>query len=184
MNYRELRHRIEAVIHELDHRLGIPVPFDLDVFLDRLEADRGRPIRLVPFTRRSNASTCGLWVARTEDDLIYHEESTSPLHQDHIILHEVGHMVCEHRGAGVLSADLTDALISTLPRSVIDTVIGRSVYSNQEEQEAELFASLLLGRAGRSVAPEEPTLDPSVAEIILRVESAFGAAKHRSGDLP
>lgn len=181
VDYRTLRRRVDRVIRQLNHRVRIPVPFDLDVFLDRLEADRGRPIYLVPFVRRSNSSTCGLWVARAEDDIVYHEEATSPLHQDHIILHEVGHMVCEHSGTGALPGELAEALVGTLPRSVIDTVMGRSIYSSQEEQEAELFASLLLRRAGRSTAPEQQVLDPAVADVIVRVESAFGAAKTRRG---
>lgn len=144
-----------------------------------MEVARGRPIRLVALTRRSNSSTCGLWIARADDDLIYHEQATSPLHQDHIILHEVGHMVCDHRGANALPSELTDALMGTLPRSLIDHVMGRSVYSLSEEQEAELFASLLLRRAGRSVALSEPALDPTVAEVIRRVESAFGSVRDR-----
>jgi hypothetical protein len=97
---RDLRHRCETIVRTLDQRIGgIRVPFDLNALLDQLEADRGRPIELVPFSATAPGEPCGIWVGTDRLDLIYYEEATSPLHQDHIILHEVGHMVCDHTGA-------------------------------------------------------------------------------------
>lgn len=175
---RDLRRRCETIVRTLDHRIGgIPVPFDLNALLDQIEADRGRPIELVPFSATAPGKLCGIWVGTDRLDLIYHEEATSLLHQDHIILHEIGHMVCDHTGAALSNADQVRSLLLTdAVRGQVDTVLGRGAYTTVEEQEAELVATLILERAIRP-APAARVVAPARPEITAtqqRIETIWG----------
>lgn len=179
---KDLQSRCEAVVRELDRRIGISVPWDINTFLDRLEQDRGRPIELVPFTAPVPGALCGIWVSTDSMDLIYHEEATSPFHQDHIILHEIGHMVCEHTGTDLSHTDHVRGLLATdLIRGQLKTVLGRGAYSAVEEQEAELVATLILERAARPApaARAVPAASPEVAATQQRIESLWGRPPDR-----
>jgi hypothetical protein len=175
---RDLRCRCETIVRTLDQRIGgIPVPFDLNALLDQLEADRGRPIELVPFSATAPGRLCGIWVGTDRLDLIYHEEATSLLHQDHIILHEIGHMVCNHTGAALFNADQVRSLLLTdAVRGQVDTVLGRGAYTTVEEQEAELVATLIMERAARP-APAARVVAPASPEVTAvqrRIEVIWG----------
>lgn len=66
--------------------LPIPVPWDRDVFIANIAAQRGRPIHLIPTDTAALAgSPCGLWLTREHDDLILHEIGTSEYHIDQIV---------------------------------------------------------------------------------------------------
>jgi hypothetical protein len=174
----DLRHRCEAIVRTLDRRIGgIPVPFNLNTLLDQLEADRGRPIELVPFSATTPGALCGLWVGTDRLDLIYHEEATSLLHQDHIILHEIGHMICHHTGTALSDADqIRSLLLTDAVRGRVETVLGRGAYTAVEEREAELVATLILERATRP-APAARAPAPSSPEAATagqRIEAIWG----------
>ncbi|MGH3547126.1 MAG: hypothetical protein ACRDQU_03180 [Pseudonocardiaceae bacterium] len=175
---RDLRRRCETIVRTLDQRIGgIPVPFDLNAFLDQLETDRGRPIELAPFSATAPGKLCGIWIGTDRLDLIYHEEATSLLHQDHIILHEIGHMVCNHTGAALSGADQVRSLLLTdAVRGQVETVLGRGAYTAVEEQEAELVATLILERAIRPV-PAARAVAPTTPEVTAaqqRIEAIWG----------
>ena len=65
--------RHAAIVRELE----IPVPFDLGRFVAGLERQRGRPIRLRPFSFGPGCP-CGLWIGTADADYIYHEAGTTP----------------------------------------------------------------------------------------------------------
>lgn len=89
------RARCEAVADALD----LPRPFDLDVLCERIAAQRGRPLRLVPLEGKPDASLpCGVWVATRTSDLIFYEPATSALHKLQIVLHELAHLLLGHGG--------------------------------------------------------------------------------------
>ncbi|MFJ9952649.1 hypothetical protein [Kitasatospora sp. NPDC091207] len=97
-------------------------------------------------------------------DYIGYAVDTTALHQQHIVLHEIGHLLCGHTGStgvaggtggtggtggvgGVgLSTTVSRALAPRLPEELVRRVLGRSVYTERQEQEAELVASLALHR--------------------------------------
>lgn len=95
---------------------------------------------------------CGMWVATAAADHIFFEKKTSQYHQGHIILHEVGHMLCRHTmtdAAGYLLGTRADQEGSDLVLDA-DQVMGallRTSYSDRQEREAELVASMILERA-------------------------------------
>src|SRR5690606_32015179 len=87
------RARCEAVADALD----LPRPFDLDVLCERIAAQRGRPLRLIPLEGAPDASLpCGVWVATRSSDLIFYEPATSALRKLQIVLHELAHVRLGH----------------------------------------------------------------------------------------
>jgi hypothetical protein len=85
---------------------------------------------------------CGLWLDMAGEDHIFHERHTTRPHQEHIVLHEIGHMLFGHRasdtGHGWASAFLPD-----LDPEMIGSLLGRVNYSTRQEREAEMVASLI-----------------------------------------
>ncbi len=134
---RQLRHRFTAVLRELD----LPAFFDVPALCAALGERRGRPIRLLPLPGLSEV--CGLWIATETTDLIAYERHTSAPHQDHIVLHEIGHLLCDHYPASLTPAEQMRLLLPSLDPAMVRRVLGRAGYSSVEEREAEFFASML-----------------------------------------
>ncbi|GLY39822.1 hypothetical protein Amsp01_058450 [Amycolatopsis sp. NBRC 101858] len=148
---RQLRHRFAAVLRDLE----LPASFDVPALCAALGKRRGRPIRLLPLPGLSEV--CGLWIATDTTDLIAYESNTSAPHQDHIVLHEIGHMLCDHYPATLTPAEQMRLLLPSLDPAMVRRVLGRAGYSSVEEREAEFFATMLgqhtgLSHRGDSVA--------------------------------
>jgi hypothetical protein len=163
-----VRRRCEAKLQGLD----LPVPFDVQAFCQTLEIRRGRPIRLCPVDTRTGP--CGLWVATAEVDYLFYEQATTRLHQDHIRLHELGHLVFNHHSGEVLDEELAGVL--GLDVQLIRQVLARTTYSTAEEQEAEVFATLVLERAVRDPLPSGRPADPEIAKVVDRLQATLGGA--------
>ncbi len=159
-----VRRRCKAKLQGLD----LPVPFDLQAFCRALEVRRGRQIWLCPVNTRTGP--CGLWVATTKADYLFYEQATTRLHQDHIRLHELGHLVFNHHSSEVLDEELAGVL--GLDVELIRRMLARTTYSTDEEQEAEVFATLVLERTVRDPLPSRPP-DPEIAEVVDRLQSTL-----------
>ncbi len=160
--------RCAAIVADLD----IPQPFDLDRFLARLAIRRNRKIFLHPFTSGPGIP-CGLWLGTTRADHIFHEEGTTPWHQTHIALHEVAHMLLGHGDSEGSGRDLPRLLAPDVDPALIRLVLGRSMYTTAEEQDAETLASLILGQASDS-PPKLPVRGTRAAAVLCRPENAWG----------
>ncbi|MGW2864788.1 ParH-like protein [Streptomyces sp. NPDC001205] len=145
---RDRLRRCRSIANALD----LPVPFDAAQLIATMAEQRGRPIELMP-TRWQPGVPCGLLVSAEQADYIAYAADTAPLHRQHILVHELSHLLCGHDGT--LSPELTPHLSAGLVRSVL----GRTVYSDPQEQEAELLASLILQRAVWAL-PTRPAADP------------------------
>jgi len=164
--------QITAKVSELD----IPIPFDLDEFIARLERQRGRTILLFPFTAGPEGP-CGVWISTAETDYVYHERETTSLHKAHIVLHEIGHMILGHQCSTPAVDDLARILAPDVGPELIRLVLGRSGYTSEDEREAETFASLVLERASRPADPK-PAAEPEVAVVLDRLERTWGRGSH------
>lgn len=132
-------------------QLELPEPFDAEAFVDVLARDRGRPIGLLPVAAQPDVP-CGLVVTTRNSDWIVYCSDTSPLHRQHILLHEAAHILCGHTQRGGDSTAMAAAagtLMPHLPAELVRSVLGRTVYSEPDEREAELVASLILQRVAR-----------------------------------
>ena len=137
--------------------LPIPCPFDVGQFLAALAQRRGRCIDLIP-TSLPATLPCGMLISTDDVDYIFHAVDTTPLHAQHIDMYEVGHLLLDHSavisrlGANADVPALAEqtavrSLLPDLSPELIRRILGRTVYSDAHEREAELFASLLLSRA-------------------------------------
>ncbi|MEV4642155.1 hypothetical protein AB0J80_32880 [Actinoplanes sp. NPDC049548] len=136
--------------------LELPATADLTVLCEHLARRRGRPIRLLPMPL-SEARPCGLWLALPDVDLIAYESGTNRLHQEHIVAHELAHLICGHANLSGGPGLDTRALFPDLDPKLVRALLQRSHYSDDQEQEAEVMASMLLSRLSRPpAAPDGP----------------------------
>ncbi|MFJ9697010.1 ParH-like protein [Kitasatospora sp. NPDC101183] len=149
---RELWRRCRGVAEEL----RLPGPFDAERLVADLGARLGRPIELLPLPSRS-CGPCGVLVSTERAEYVGYPLDTTALHQQHIVLHELAHLLCRHRGRvappKASAATVPSGLLPHLSEELVRRVLGRHGYSEREEQEAELIASLARGPA------ERPRLD-------------------------
>uniref|UniRef100_UPI003F49A182 hypothetical protein n=1 Tax=Amycolatopsis sp. CA-151526 TaxID=3239921 RepID=UPI003F49A182 len=166
VEWTQLRASCERTVTQLHDAVGIPDPWDVNTFLDRLERHRDRPIDLCAITWTPGTSS-GAWRARADHDVIAYTSNTTGLHQDAIILHEVGHMIRHHRGRCVLSDEQAQKFAPGLAPAAFAHLLER-VGTAHEEHEAELIAQLILAR----VARQRPRRRGG--EFARRVEGIFG----------
>lgn len=140
----ELWRRCRAVVDRLD----LPDPFDVEGFIGMLARQRGRPIELIPLPFRPDRP-CGLLVTTLRADVIIYSSDTTAMHRRHILLHEAAHLVRGHDG-GPDSTAGPALLLPHLSPALIKSVLGRTVYSEPQEREAELIASLIHHRVARN----------------------------------
>lgn len=159
-----LRKRCE----EIARQLPLPCPFSAQAFADTLAEQRGRRVELVAMVAKQN-TPCGMFVETPDADYIFYASNTTLLHQDHIIAHEMGHLLYGHKGTCALRESVAALLMKNLSATLITRVLGRTVYSDTEEAEAEMLASIILIRAGRT----QP-VEPELANGLDQLGSMFG----------
>lgn len=133
--------------------LTVPEPWDLKSFIDGVASKRGKPIRLMPHSGLfGSGQPCGIWIGRTTDDIIVYDDTTSNYHVEHIVLHELGHLLLQHRNhpnSDPNALSIHELLPDVDPATVLH-VLGRTAYDNEQESQAELFASFLMTESRRS----------------------------------
>jgi hypothetical protein len=130
--------------------ISIPRPFSIQALCRELAAKNGRRIYLHPFPPELGGEDmpCGVWVATAVADHIFFEQNTSQYHQNHIILHEIGHMLCSHT-MGTVAASLLDGSADLGRDGAVTGELQRTRYTDRQEREAELVASMILSRVMR-----------------------------------
>jgi len=142
MDIRAIRRRCEA---RLD-ALSLPDPFDIAEFCAQVADRRDRRITLRAMSLAGIAY--GVCLRGQNVDHIIFERDTSPFHQQHIILHELGHLICGHEATDLALVAGTGQLVEDLDIGRLQAVLQRATYSVDEEREAELLATLLEQRLG------------------------------------
>lgn len=158
--------------------LVVPNPFDLGEFCTRLGQQIDRTIVLMSHAM-AIGGLCGTWMRTAKADYVFYEEDTSLLHQQHIIFHEVGHILRSHVPGKELSIDLARTVTTGATPSDVFRVLGRDTYTDDDEFEAELIATLILRRIGRQPVREVPkAMNPLADDIIARItRSLAGTAR-------
>ena len=150
MAERELRKRCRRLLNELD----IQPPLDVEELCRRVGDQRGKPIRLIAHPIPV-PGPYGVWIATAKADYILYQQETSKAHQNHIILHELGHLLAGHKSDPCdddLLADLypdmsPDSLRQRYPDLEPDAVrraLRRTSYDTDQEREAETTATIIL----------------------------------------
>ncbi len=173
----QLRRTCEAVVAGLP----LPAPFSVDALCERIGAERDRPIRRLPMDL-PDAAPFGLLVSVDDADYVIYEQRTTRLHRDHILLHELAHVLLRHEATPVLADEAAQLLLPHLDPALVRRMLARTHYSAVEEQQAELVASLILERASRWT-PEQPeqtwTVPPAATGVISRVEQSLRGRSRR-----
>ncbi|WP_063774890.1 hypothetical protein [Kitasatospora azatica] len=185
------RRRLWRRCRQIVRTLELPEPFGLSALAETLAERTGRPVEFLPLPAGSFGS-CGVLVSTERAEYIGYPTGTTVLHQQHIVLHEVGHLLCGHQNvAAPADSAALGVLAPHLSTELVRRLLGRDVYSDVQEQEAELFASLVLHRqAGRRPQPGPPepgTGQPEAGrrgEVTARLSALFGSPTRRPGQGP
>lgn len=163
---------------ELVSRLTLPSPFSVDALVGAVAEQRGRPIHLHTLAPGCTINACGLWISTDTHDDIYVEENTTRFHRDHIVLHEIGHMLCGHTDnndtaeSGAIDRQELSRFLPDLDPGLIERLLARTSYTTEEEREAELVASLI-----RTSARAQQSTHP--AGVLGELEAALGIRGER-----
>ncbi len=178
---------IRARCAERVDALPIPLPFSMELLLRRLGDRRGKPIQLFA-TTLDPAAPCGVLVSTTTIDFVCYAADTSPLHRQHIILHEIGHLEFGHEGHRITvtgdqpAAGGVEQLMPHLDPSGIRRLLHRSNYHTTDEAEAELFATLAGDRINRLIETRHGAAPRDLTVVRLRTLFDIPAPRgHRDG---
>lgn len=168
-----LREQCAEVIDTLD----IPQPFTLTSLVAGVARQTGKHIELVPIHWGTSAP-CGALVATDDVDYVYFDAHTSNIHQIQIIFHELGHMLLGHTNHKLDHSSSNerrdvDVVLQRLMPNLSPALIrrlGRSLYEDEQERAAELFASILMGQVTRSSLRKSVQLDAVTPLWTLLVE--------------
>jgi len=168
VDLRAVRRRCESTLQDV----AMPTPFDVHAFSQVVAERRGREVHLLPKT--TSAGPCGVWLAMPDADYVFYEQSTSVLHRDHIILHELGHLLSDHDASELMDDDVLRELLPNLDLAMIRRLLGRTTYTAVEEQEAEMIATLVLQRADRRGAAPPAATSGEVTLVLARLQATLG----------
>ncbi|MEU0795284.1 hypothetical protein ABZ342_34915 [Amycolatopsis sp. NPDC005961] len=107
---------------------------------DQMSSMRNRPINVVEWPLPI-PGPMGVWIARERDDVVVVQEAATGNHRDHIVLHELAHILCEHEGVPLPGSG--PAFLPTFEDcdENASLVRFRSAYDSSAEREAELLAT-------------------------------------------
>ncbi|MCU7729911.1 hypothetical protein ODJ79_39870 [Actinoplanes sp. KI2] len=167
-----IRKRMQRLLRELDVR--IPAPFTAEEFCRNLASAREREIHLVPWDTTRASVPCGLWISTEQADYVIYEQAAAAILREHIILHELGHLLLGHAGAVDLQGVL--GTFDILDTSVVERVLGRtSSYDAREEREAEILASVIGEHPARYASEAQGQLSADAAAVVDRFGAALAA---------
>ncbi|WP_216216269.1 hypothetical protein [Amycolatopsis aidingensis] len=148
--YGRLRKRCESVIEQLK----LPEFVSVEELCSHLSQQRGRPLHLRPLPPHGTpAGVCGAWVATRKADYIFVEPQTTRLHQEHITLHEIGHMLFDHNVTTPVDQGGFSVLLRDLDPERVHRVLARTSYTDRQEREAEMIASVIRSTGGNAGTP-------------------------------
>lgn len=159
-----LRRRCKARLQEL----AVPTALDLDTFIAEVVTRRPRPLSLLPM--QLMGKPYGVWFTDGETERIWYERDTTPMHQRHIILHELSHLLCGHQPLDVTTFD---GPFPDLDHGRIRVIMERSSYTRKEEREAETMASMLVERSATGF--RESGMDTYSQQLLRVLGVSIGA---------
>ncbi len=115
---------------------------DVEEFVATLTEVRSRPTSVQFFP--APGTLFGAWLPTARADYIFLSDRLSGAHRDHVFMHEVGHMLMDHR------VGLTESLTGIEP-ALAQRMLARHDHGSEQERQAELFASLVM-TTGQSTA--------------------------------
>lgn len=161
---------IDQVIAELNYDFD---HFELASFIQHIAHQRRRPIHCQPmaFAR----TLFGVWVPGRDTDYIFYNAAAQPVHQTHIVLHELAHLLLEHAGRPlheVLSPELL-AQLGSLQGHGHQRSASPNLHEDPQEQDAEQFVYRIQRRLVRARRLDELIrLSTSIASLRALADAA------------
>ncbi|MFE0701830.1 hypothetical protein [Streptomyces sp. NPDC058872] len=151
--------------------LRLDRPQTVDELCRTISERRGRTLTLSPLPAGAGRTSgvCGLLLSLGDTDHIFYESSTHGLHQKHIILHEIAHLLLDHGSTEGETASLgVERLFAGLDPSMVRRLLarGRTDYSQVQEREAELLATLIHSRTRTQAVDGPGTALSELARIL------------------
>jgi hypothetical protein len=163
----DARNRIQAKLAALNFDFR---RFTMESFVAQIEAQLKRRIYFIGW--QMPPGFFGVWLSDAEKPLeyIFYDQSAPPLHQVHIQLHELAHVLCGHTTVKLTGQDIARLLQGKLDWSQLNQALRRSVDQVVEDEEAEVMATLIQEQVIRHSHLEQLTVaissDESVATYI------------------
>ena len=152
------RRQVRAALNAIDDL--IPEPWSMELLVQRIEALRGRPIRLVAADFPATSVVSGLWIGARDVDFICFNRTASPAVREQTIGHELGHLLMNHQLTDGSSAAAVTQLLSaeSVSPALIQRFLARSSYGDAAEAAAEEFGTRLVqaGRRRRGSSGNDP----------------------------
>jgi hypothetical protein len=158
--------RALTVLAELD----LPESFTIDDLHRAVERARGRPI-VIECRVLSAAPLHGVWIAGPEQDYIFHHADIAPLHRNAIIAHEFWHILTQTGSQDEHLRRVVERLLPDIDPAMIMRIAGRSEFVDEIEQQAELFATVVIAAMG----PRNARNRSVHHDVQQRITSALGA---------
>ncbi|MDA3644404.1 hypothetical protein LZ318_30670 [Saccharopolyspora indica] len=136
-NDEQLRRGVRQLLRELE----LDAPLDVRLLCRRLAEHRGRPIKLHPYPLPA-PGIFGLWIGTEDADYILYQRDTTVAHQEHIILHEIGHIISGH-SSDENDDDIWTQLFPDIPPEMVRRALRRDGYEPAFEREAEMVATVI-----------------------------------------
>lgn len=162
--------RLQRSCRRLLRDLDIRPPLDVGQLCARLGEHRGRPIELYPYPIVT-PGPFGLWFSLEDADAIFFQQETTPAHQTHIVMHELGHLLADHPSDETDSDEAVRVIREQLPGfDDPPRARRRTCYDSDYEREAELVATIILHWA----AVADRVMTPSTTTTARRLGAALG----------
>ena len=165
MDPNQLRQTLQRKLAQLDFDFS---RFTLESFARCIEAQRGRRIEFVP--TNFPPGYYGAWISAKSkpiDYLCYHEH-LPPLHQAHVQLHELAHLICGHKTVTLTNRQMKQLLANG---GDLSAVLCRSnkLRSAEDEQEAETMARLIYALAENQAERLKPASSSVAGKSYLAI---------------
>jgi hypothetical protein len=112
----------------------------------------------------------GILYRGEESDVILFEERLTPIHRRHVILHELGHLVCGHLPAG-RPGETTQHLLPSLATELVGRMLCRAHDGTESETEAEYVGSLLGQKVTSLEAGRPCPVPPGQQALVARLSA-------------
>ncbi|TWP34465.1 ImmA/IrrE family metallo-endopeptidase [Leekyejoonella antrihumi] len=131
-----MRRRYSRTARRIAQHCPVPEPWDIAAFCTAIADNRHRPLQVIARPAMSDTIT-GLLVQLPDRDVIFYRNDLAGIHRDHVICHEIGHLLAGHLHD--LTADHGDLA------GAANIMLHRQCdYGDQREHEAEDIAELIL----------------------------------------
>ncbi|MEV0281788.1 hypothetical protein AB0I22_36130 [Streptomyces sp. NPDC050610] len=113
----------------------------------------------------------GLLVTAEDQDFIVFEQRMAPIHQHQVVLHELGHFICEHEATPVMRPEASQLFLPSLDPELVRRVLGRDHTHSEAEFEAEYIGSLIGQRIGTWATQRIRAVPPEYQDLVARLST-------------